>query len=125
MGIVHNLIDLEMVEAHQPVGLIQAVLTHQGRLFQNRQAWVVGIHTDISRVIDASHGGLAVEHRRHCENVTISLFCSPHNHLRGLSRRHKSGCMAVFLPVFLVLQDTLLDESHWLEHTLMVFLWSQ
>ena len=33
--------------------------------------------------------------------------------------------MAVFLPVFLVLQDTLLDESHWLEHTLMVFLWSQ
>ena len=48
MLVVHELIGAELVEAHEPVGLIETVLTNEGRLLQDGQTRVVGVHTDIT-----------------------------------------------------------------------------
>ena len=102
MQVIHDLLYLEVVEAQQPIGLIQTVLTYQRWLLQNWQTRIVGIHTDIARIIYAPHSRLAVEHRRHLQDILVSFFRSPYNHLRGLSGRYETGCMTVFPAVFLV-----------------------
>ena len=82
VGIIDNLIDIEMIEAHEPVGLVETILTHQGRLLQHRQAGVVGVHADVARVIDTPHRGLLVHSVRHQENIAVAFLRGSHNHLR-------------------------------------------
>ena len=57
---IHNLLHLKLIEPHEPISLIESVLTHQRRLFQDRQTGVVGVHAYITRIIDTSHGGLPI-----------------------------------------------------------------
>ena len=122
MLVVNYLIHRELIEPEQPVGLIEAVLAHQRRLLQHRQARVVGVHADITRVVDTPHSGLPIQSRRHLQDIAVALLRGSDNHLSRLSGRNKSWCVAILLAILLVLQHTLLDELHRLEHTLVVFL---
>ena len=63
LSLIHNFIHAKLIEPHEPIGLIQAVLTHQRRLFQHRQTGVVGVHTHIARIIDTPYGGLTIHGR--------------------------------------------------------------
>ena len=114
-----------MIETQQPVGLVKAVFAHQWRLFQHGQARVVGVDTDVARVVDAPHGGLMIEGRRHGQDVAVGLFRGTHNHLRRLPGGNEPWRMAKLAAVLLVLKHSLLDEHHRLEHTLVILLGSQ
>ena len=123
--VVDNLIDTELIEAHKPVGLIESVLAHQGRLFQDGQTRVVGVDADVAGVIDASHGGLLVHGVRHAQDVEITLLRGAHNHLGGLSCRHETGRVAELFPIVLILEYPLLNLLHGQEDALVVLLGRQ
>ena len=114
-----------MIEAQEPISLIEAVLAHQRGLFKDGQTGIVSIDTHIARVIHTSHRRLSVEHRRHGEDILISLFRGTYNHLGRLTCRHETWHMAHAPSVFFVFKHTLLDQFHGLEHALVVFLRSQ
>ena len=61
IGIVHDLIHFELIEAQEPVRLIQTVLPNQRRLLQGRQPIIVFIDRDKTGIIDTLHRRTLIE----------------------------------------------------------------
>ena len=61
VGIVHDLIHFELIEAQEPVRLIQTVLPNQRRLLQGRQPIIVFIDRDKTGIIDTLHRRTLIE----------------------------------------------------------------
>ena len=122
IGIIHYFLHLELIEAHQPIGLVKAVFTHQRGLFQCRQALIVGIDGNIARIVDTPHRRSLIEGRRKIQNILVRLGGSAYYHLCALSCRSETRSVAVFLAFFRTFKDSLLDVAHRRIYTLMVFL---
>ena len=86
-----------MVEAQQPVRLIQPVLTQQGRLKalgSGEQG--AGGDGDIGGVEDPLQMVLVVEPLGEHQDVAVTLRRGTYDHLSGLARRGEAGGMVVF-----------------------------
>ena len=94
-GLIQDFLRPELVKPQQPVGLVQPVLPHQGRLgVQGGQAAVL-CHRDVGRVKDPLEAVLVVQPLGEPEDLVVSLGGGSHNHLGALARRGEGGRMAV------------------------------
>ena len=125
IGIIHQLIHLELVKSQEPIGLVEPMLTHQGRGLQGGQTVVIAIHGDEAGVIDPLHGGTLVERRGEAQDGLIRIGRSPHDHLGALTRRGEARGIPKLLPLLGTAQDTLLDIAHRGENALETLVRSQ
>ena len=112
-GAVYDLVGAEAVEAHQPVGLIEAILADEGHAADGGgQACVVGVEGHVTRIIDASHARPTVEGGGDAEDVVVGLGRGADDDLCALSGGHEAWCVAKLAAVFLTLQHALADVTH-------------
>ena len=112
---------IKMIEAEQPVCLIEPVLPHERRRFDCRQ--VLPLHYgNVRGIVDSLQRCLAVQSLRQKENLPVAFPAGSHDELRRLSGRHKGGRSLEFLPFFLVFPDRVTEKLHRRHDGLLRFL---
>ena len=96
IGVVDDLVHLELIEAQEPIRLVKPVLAHQRRSRQGWQAGIVAIHGDEARIIDPLHRGTTIESRREAQDIPIPVGGSPDDHLRALAGRNEGSRAFLF-----------------------------
>ena len=108
---IDHLLRGKTVKAHQPVGLIQPVLTHQGWTLQRQNSTRIGNRAE-RRIIDTPQTKSVIQAIGAADDVAIGRCICPHNHLRRLTCRREIGCAFIFLLRVLAVEDRIFQPAH-------------
>ena len=111
-GIVQQLPGLKAVEPQQPVGLVEPVLSQQGRL--GVQGGEEGIlhHGNVGGIEHPLETVGLIKRLGEMENVSVGIAGGAHNELGALARRRKSGSVAILHQLPFVLPHGVPNLGH-------------
>ena len=92
-----DLADAKFVKAHQPIGLIQPMFTHQRRRLSRQSCIPVGNRTERG-IINTSQTVSRVERRRRIEDHSVAARRRADDHLRALASGGVGRGVAAFTP---------------------------
>ena len=84
-------VGIETAKAEQPVGLVEAMFTHQRRR-RRREIAVGTLERRERRVVDATQSIVGVQLRRLRQDLAVAVTAGAHDHLRALAGGHEPRC---------------------------------